>query len=347
MSRYFFVGSAGSAARAIFAPLLFAVVALGGMAVPGAAQEAHVLIVAGLGGEPQYRESFLEWGTQLSDAAVEAGVKPENLIFLAEDPETGHGKVRARSTREEIERAFRETAERAAPQDRVLVVLIGHGTGSGEESRVSIPGRSLTLADYRGFLELLAPRMVAFVNVASASGDFASALAGEGRVVVTATRSSQQRNAAIFGGHFVKAFIGEGADLDRDGRVSILEAFEFGRLETERHYRDRGLISPEQALLEDRAQGSGVPLPMEDEAVGTLAGRFFLESVVPATVAGDASAERLRELYLRQEALEVEVAALGQRRGTMEPAAYQAALEPLLLELATVGQEIRRLEEGR
>jgi hypothetical protein len=204
----------------------------------------------------------------------------------------------------------------------------------------------LNKEQYRSLVELLEPRLVAFVNVASASGDFASALAGEGRVVITATRSSQQRNATIFGEHFVRAFVGDGADLDRDGRVSMLEAFEFGRLETERHYRDRGLISSEQALLEDRAQGSGVPLPMEDAAVGALASRFFLESVVPTTLAGDANAERLRELYLRQEALEVEIAALGQRRGTMEPAAYQAALEPLLLELATVGQEIRRLEEA-
>jgi hypothetical protein len=305
------------------------------------------LIVAGLGGEPQYRESFLEWGTQLGDAAMEAGVKPENVIFLAENPEAAAGRVRARSTREEVERAFREIAERASPEDRVLVVLIGHGTGSGGESRVSLPGGSLLLSDYQRLVDLLSPRMVAFVNVASASGDFAAELAGEGRVVVTATRSSQQRNATIFGGHFVRAFVGDGADLDRDGRVSILEAFEFGRQETERHYRDRGLISPEQALLEDRAEGSGVPLPMEDDAVGNLAARFFLESVVPASVAGDANAARLRELYLRQEALEVEIATLGQRRGTMEPAAYQAALEPLLLELATVGQEIRRIEEGR
>jgi hypothetical protein len=210
---------------------------------------------------------------------------------------------------------------------------------------VSLPGRSLTLADYRGFLELLEPRPVAFVNAASASGDFASALAGEGRVVVTATRSAQQRNATIFGGHFVRAFVGDEADLDRDGRVSILEAFEFARQETERHYRDLGLISPEQALLEDRAQGGGVPLPMEDDAVGILAGRFFLESVVPASVAGGANAERLRELYLRQEALEVEVATLGQRRELLGPSEYQAALEPVLVELATVGQEIRRLEE--
>jgi hypothetical protein len=189
--------------------------------------------------------------------------------------------------------------------------------------------------------------MVAFANLASASGDFAFGLAGEGRVVVTATRSPQQRNATVFGEHFVRAFIGDGADLDRDGRVSLLEAFEFGRLETERHYRDRGLISSEQALLEDRTEGTGVALPAEDEEVGILAARFFLESVVPSTVAGDANAERLRELYLQQEALEVVIAALGQRRSTMEPEAYQAALQPLLLELARVGQEIRSLEEPR
>jgi len=309
------------------------------------AQETHLLIVSGLGGEPRFREEFVAWGSRIAEGARSAGVPPERVVFLAEDPEAAPELIRARSTREEVERAVREIAEGAAPEDRVLVVLIGHGSGSGAASRVSLPGASLTAAEYGELLDLLAPRHVALVNAASGSGDFIPTLAGEGRVIVTATRSAAQRNASIFGGHFAEALSGSGADLDRDGRISILEAFEYARQETERHYRDRGLIASEQALLEDRPVGRGVPLPMEEDEVGSLAARFFLQDAVPTLVLDDPElGEELRRLYAEQASLEAEFAALATRRATMDPEVHQAELEALLLELARVGQEIRRIE---
>jgi hypothetical protein len=311
------------------------------------AQETHLLVITGLGGDAEFRGNFLDWGSRLVDGATSAGVARGNITFLSENPEADSDRIHARSTAEEIEAAFAAIAARAAPEDRVMVVLIGHGSGSGADSRVSIPGPSLTVADYERLLATLAPRSVAFINTASASGDFVPALAGEGRVVVAATRSAQQRNATIFPQHFVEAFAGEGADLDRDGRVSVLEAFEYARQETERHFRDRGLLTSEQALIEDRAQGRGVTLPMEESEVGAVAARFFLQSVVPATVAGDGEeAEELRQLYQEQDRIETAIAQLGQRRGTLGEDAYQEQLQTLLLRLATIGQEIRASEDA-
>jgi len=332
--------------RHILLPVLASVL-LAGTPATVDAQETHLLVISGLGGDAEFRENFLDWGTRLVDGAAAAGVARGNITFLAEDPDADPERIRARSTADEIEAAFAGIAARAAPEDRVMVVLIGHGSGSGGNSRVSIPGPSLTVADYERLLASLAPRSVALVNTASASGDFVPTLAGEGRVVVTATRSAQQRNATIFPRHFVEAFAGEGADLDRDGRVSLLEAFEYARQETERHFRDRGLLASEQALIEDRAQGRGVTLPMEESEVGTLAARFFLQGVVPATVAGDGEeAEEIRRLYREQDRLETEIAQLSQRRGTLGEEAYQEQLQALLLRLATIGQEIRTIEDA-
>jgi hypothetical protein len=312
------------------------------------AQETRLLIVSGLGGDPRYEEQFVEWGLEMADAAEAAGISPENILFLAEDPEAAPGEIDARSTREEIERAVQELREGTAPEDRVLILLIGHGSGSGSDSRVSIPGPSLRASEYAFLLEQLSPRMVALVNVASGSGDFIPVLAGAGRIVVTATRSSRQRNAAIFGGYFVEAFAGDGADLDRDDRISLLEAFEYARLETDRYYNDRGLIPSETALLEDRMEGSGSEEPGEEDEIGLLAARFFLESVVPTVITGDdETAERLRQLYVEQARLEEEVTLIGQREGTMDPEAYRATLEAVLVDLARTGSEIRALEEGR
>lgn len=315
--------------------------------VPLGAQETYVLVVAGLGGEDEWRERFTNWGVFFATAAASAGVDRERVIFLAEDP-AAHAAIRGRSTAEEIRRAVAEIDAAAAPNDRVMIVLIGHG-GSGvrEDAHVSLPGADLRASDYRALLEELAPRTVALVNLASSSGDFIPVLAGENRVVVTATRSVQQRNAPLFGQFFSQAFVGSGSDLDRDGRVSVLEAFEFARLETDRYYRDRGLLVPETALLEDRPAGPGVHLPEEEEEVGFLASRFVLQGVGPIVAPSDpAVAAELTALYARQEALEVRIGELARARDTLGPEAYATALEPVLIELAEVGARIRALEGG-
>jgi hypothetical protein len=327
------------------AALLLTVPALPPGATALHAQETHLLVVSGLGGEPQYQQEFVEWGLEMMDAALAAGVPEENLVFLAEDPSAAPGRIRARSTREEVERAIDEIAATATPDDRVLIVLIGHGSGSGEDSRVSIPGPSLRASEYAELIERLAPREVAVVNVASASGDFVPVLAGENHIVVTATRSSQQRNAAIFGGYFVEAYQDASGDTDRDGRVSILEAFEYARQQTERYYSDRGLIKSETALIEDRPDGDGSETPMSELGVGLLASRFFLESAVPTDLGGDSeTAARLRELYEAQDRMDGEVARLRQQQDSLDPDAYRATLDSLLLELARTGSEIRELE---
>lgn len=302
-------------------------------AQPLAAQETHVVIVAGLGGEERFRQTFVEWGRTLADAALAAGVAPERIRFLAEDPAMDPARIHGRSTAPEVEAALEEVARRASAQDRVLLVLLGHGSGAGEESRVSLPGPSLRAADYARLLDALPTRRVAVVNTASASGDFIPVLAAEGRIVITATRSASQRNATVFGGHFVDAFVEDRADLDRDGRVSLLEAFEYASQETERHFSDRGLLASENALLA--------------EGTETLARTFVLEPASgPVVVDDPETAARLEALYGQRDELEGRLEELAARRDAMDPEEYQAALQPLLVELARVGQEIRALEPG-
>jgi hypothetical protein len=272
------------------------------------------------------------------------------LVFLAENPDAAPQVIDGRSTRIEVERAFASIAGRAADDDQIMIVLIGHGGGTGAGSRVSLSGGSagggsLTAADYAGLLATLSPRRVAFVVLASSSGDFVPVLAASGRTSVTATRSAAQRNAPLFGGHFVEAFAGTGADLDRDSRISILEAFEYARQQTVRHYREAGLIATEHSLIEDRASGTGVVLPMDTEEVGGVASRFYLQRAAPATTVTDpAMVARLRELYAEQDRLENSLAELTRQSGTMDSQSYQGALQPLLIDIARVGQEIRRLE---
>ena len=127
---------------------LAATLSLGlGLTVVGAAplsgQDTHLLVVVGIGGDADYRERFLEWGMTLRSAAMERyGLPAEHAVLLAEDP-TMSDAISGESRREGLEAELGALATRVGPEDRVLVVLIGHGSFRGADATFNIPGPDL------------------------------------------------------------------------------------------------------------------------------------------------------------------------------------------------------------
>jgi hypothetical protein len=291
-----------------------------GLCLPAAApaQRVHVLIVSGLAGEPRFRAAFERTAATLADSARRRwGVADSSIIVLAED--TSGSRRARRATRDEIARSFTRLSQRAAPGDVVLVFVEGHGSGEGPGSRVSLPGPDATAADFAGWLAGFARQTVVFVNAASGSGDFVGALARPGRVVVTATRTAMERNETSFAAPFVRGLTGSEADADKDGRVSVLEAFAFAKKEVERAYETDSRMLTEHSVLSDsalaRTVAFGGPRPSADPRVAALV------------------AER--------QALESQVAALRARKDSLDPAAYDRELERLLVLIAEKSQAIR------
>jgi hypothetical protein len=328
---------------------------------PVAAQETHVVAVVGLGGTPEFQDRFLGWALDLRAAAVERfGVASENALILAEDP-AADPAVHDRSTREAFTETLEGLAGRMTPDDRVLLVLFGHGTFRDGEARLNLPGPDMSAEELAGLLDALPARKVAVVNTASASGPYLAALSAPGRAVITATSTGRERNETRFGGYFVEAFAADGADLDRDGTVSLLEAFTYARTETARSYESENLLLTEHARLDDDGDGEGSDEPAADAGGGAemLDGAFaagFLLGVPGrrgVVASGAAGAERtppadsaLARLYEARDSLELQVAELRARRSSMDPDDYDARLEALLLELARTSREIRDREGG-
>lgn len=318
-------------------------------ASPAAAQQnTHVIIVSGIGGEPKYQQTFFEWGAAMAKAAAERYAVPkENIAFLAERPEMDAQLATGRSTKEEVEKAIAAVAGRASPDALVFLLLIGHGSYQGGESRINLPGPDLTAQDFAKLLDTLAPRRVVFVNVASASGEFVKAVSGPNRVVITATKSGMERDHAQFGKFFVAALTSDGADTDKDGAVSMLEAFEYAKLETARAYEQDRALQTEHAVFDDNGDGMGSTAAADGQD-GKLARLTFLGSaaVVAGTEAPPGASPALRKLYDEKREIEKRIDALRALKETMEQARYEQELEKLLIELALKQQEIRRLEGG-
>ncbi len=321
------------------------------LAAPVAAQQTHILVITGLSGDPAFAEEFHTWATTLLDAATDRYELPaENVTYLAEKTDADPARIDNRSTQENVEQAFADLAERAQPDDYVLVLLIGHGSYDRGESRFNLPGRDLTAKDYARLLEPLGSQQVAFVNAATASGGFIEALSGEGRTVVTATRSGGQWNATVFGGYFVEAFAGgeEESDQNKDGRVSVLEAFDYAAAEVARVYESDGRLQTEHALLDDNGDGEGSrePDPLESATDGAMARTVFISAGAGTGIGGLPDDPALRALYQERLEIQEQIEGLQATRGGTDEAIYQAEMEKLLVAMALKGREIREMEDS-
>jgi hypothetical protein len=101
------------------------------------------------------------------------------------------------------------------------------------------------------------PGRLVFVNTTAGSSSFLRKLAARNRVVVTATSATAQRYTTVFPEFFIEAFEDSGADADRDGRVSIWEAFEYASAGVKTWFRDQGQPATERALIDDTGVGAG------------------------------------------------------------------------------------------
>lgn len=332
--------------RALPALAAAAALAAQALAAPAAAQDTHVLVVVGLGGTDAYRQRFAAEAAALHTAlTTKRGIPPANVVVLSERPEDVPPVMSGRSTRENVTAALAAMAAKAGPDDRILVVLIGHGTAQGNEGRFNLPGPDLSGEDFALALSAFSTQTVALVHTGSAGGDFVAPLSGARRITLSATRSARERNATEFARYFVEALSSDGADLDKDGAVSLLETFVYAKAEVARHYTEENELLTEHAVLDDNGDGQGSPDPGVQAPDGPVAAAFrFGASAVSAAAATDDP--ELARLYRERQEIQARIDALRGTRGTMTEEAYDEALETLLVELALKSREIRAREGG-
>jgi hypothetical protein len=305
--------------------------ALCSLAAPASAQDPHLLVVVGVGGSPEHTEKFHKWGTSVAEAAATRGIPAANIVYLADRPEQAPSRIQARSTRENVTRALTELATRAKPDDEVFVLLLGHGSYDGRQAAFNLPGPDLTAEDYKLLLDKFPTQRVIFVNTSSSSGAFVPVLAGPARTIVAATKTGGERNETRFPEFFVEALTTDVADRDRNGRISVLEAFDYSRTKVEATYQQTGHLLTEHATLDDGMEGK-------------LAGMQFLAPTQARSAELASASPALRGLLQERDALEREIAELRLRKDSMEAVRYEQELERLLTDLALKTRSIRELE---
>jgi len=276
------------------------------------------LVVSGASGGDAYAKKYDGWRVSIVRTLKSFGYQDDHVIELSE------------ASRHQIELALQRLNSRVMKDDQLFVLLIGHGTAEGDAAKFNLVGPDMTARDWADELKRFDGRLI-FVDSTASSFPFLRQLARPGRIVITATDSTAQEFETVFPEFFIKAFTDVAADTDKDGRVSIFEAFFYASASVRTWFDRQNRLPTERALLDDDGDGVGREAwnPAADGAVAKLT---YLQ---PSVVASDPLAKR-------QVDIETAIADLTARRATMVPAAYDAELERLLTELARVSSQRRR-----
>jgi hypothetical protein len=304
------------------------------VSAPAFAQSTHLLVVAGVGGDPERSAQFHKWSMAAVAAAEKRGVPPGNITYLGERTELDPARIKLRSTRENVTKAIADIAAKSGPDDEVFIFLIGHGSFDGKIAAFNLPGPDLTAQDYATALGAFKTQRIGFVHTGSSSGAFVPVLAGPGRTIIASTKSGGERNETRFPQYFVEALDNEAADRDRSGRVSLLEAFDYAKQLVETAYKQGGHLLTEHALLDDGSEGK-------------FAATLYLAPPRSRTAEMASADPKLRALVEERDKLERDITALQQKKGTLDAAAYDAELEKLVTQLAVTSRAIREMESKK
>ena len=286
-------------------------------------------IVIGAFGELEFGSNFLRQAILWQKAAAQGGCHEITIGLGNENPT--NDLERLRQTLE---------AEPKTGREEFWLVLIGHGTFDGKEALFNLRGPDLSATDLAQWLQPF-QRPIAVVDTASASAPFLAKLSGTNRVIVSATRSGNEKNFTRFGQYLAEAISDPQADLDKDGTVSLLEAFLIASRRAAEFYKGEGRLASEHALIDDNGDGLGtqadwfrglraVKMAKENAAVdGPLANQFRL-------VPSEADSKLSPDQRSRRDALERAVFAYRERKSQVPEAEYYRELEKLLLQLARV-----------
>jgi hypothetical protein len=218
------------------------------------------------------------------------------------------------------------------------VVLIGHGTFDGRDARFNLRGPDITPAELGTSLSPV-KRPLVLIDCASASGPFLPALSGPNRIVITAARSGNELNYARFGEYLAGAIADPTADLDKDGQVSLLEAYLVAGSRVAAFYKDANRLATEHPLLDDNGDKLGTPpdrfralRSTEKVKAGAVPDgiRAHQISLVPS------GGERALPAAVRQKRDELErsLEALRGRKAQLAEDDYYAEVEKIMVELA-------------
>ena len=289
----------------------------------------YYVIVAGLGGEPDYEQRFSAAANDL-DRIFKAGGPAAHITTL----------IAAHANAAELRGALGAVAREARADDDFVLILIGHGSYDGVEYKFNLAGPDMTGGEIASLCDRIPTRRQLIVDTTSSSGGAVPAFERPGRAVIMATKSGTEKNATVFARYWIEALQDPAADADKSESLSAMEVFAYATKKTAAFYDSQKRLATEHAVFNDT--GTGDPVRQPENGQGALLSSFTLLRL--GTNREAANDPKKRELLEQQDSLEQKIDTLKYQKAAMDPVDYKKQLTEALLSLAKIQQELDKPE---
>jgi len=287
--------------------------------------DTYYVIVAGLGGEPDYEQRFTAAAKDLNRIFTSAGGTAH--VYTLTGPQ---------GTAAQLRQTMDAVARDANADDDFALILIGHGSFDGVEYKFNLVGPDVTAGEIASMCDRIAARRQLVVNTTSASGGAVQALERPGRAFVAATKSGTEKNATVFARYWVEALEDPSADTDKSDSISAMEAFTYATKKTAAFYDSQKRLATEHAVFDD--VGTGEPVREAANGQGLLMSSFVLLRLGTSQQAANDPGKRA--LLAKKDDLEQKIDTLKYQKAAMAPQDYKKQLTDALVELAKVQEEL-------
>lgn len=285
----------------------------------------YYVVVAGLGGEPDYEQRFTAAANDLDKAFKAQGPASHVYTFSGTNATATH-----------IRDTMTAIAREAKADDDFVLILIGHGSYDGVAYKFNLVGPDLSASDLATLCDRIAARRQLVVDTTSASGGAVAAIEHPGRAIIAATKSGTEKNATVFARYWVEALQDPAADTDKSDSISAMEAFNYATKKTAAFYDSQKRLATEHPVFNDA--GRGDPVRGSGDGQGSLLNSFTLLRIGESQQAASNPAKRA--LLEQKDQLEQKIDTLKYQKAAMNPADYKKQLTEALVKLASVQQEL-------
>jgi len=274
----------------------------------------YVIVIEGLGGSDYYSGQFDEQTKKITQAVTRMTGKDQVTVLSG-----------TAASRDNILALFKNLQKTVTAGDRMALFLIGHGSYDGQQYKFNIPGPDLTGEDLGKILKESAAKQQLLVNTSSASGEVLKDLKSDARIIITATRNGNERNAPRFGDYFVTAMDDHSADTNKNDAISAEEAFTYAERMTQDYYKNEGRLATEHPQLE-----------------GKLAAQFNIARLTPAQETSTNPA--IARLISQRQELDQKIDDLQARKDEFKNTdEYFNQLQDLLLQLSRLEEQLDKM----
>ena len=251
------------------------------VSVKSADGKTYGLIISGISKNIEDKIARSKEVSNLQKFLLDSNIGTTETIKLLTPDNTGNNNTNS-SQLENIRKTINHLESIINPSDRFIFYYSGQANVVSQQLRFNLPGEDMTQKQLSILLENVKASSFLIVLNCPASGLAVKELSGKGRIIICSC-TDEQHFSGKFGEYFVPALSDTETDIDRNGKVSILEVFIVTSKHVEDWYQQKQLIITETPVLEDNGDGKASKQPwryMLDVKDGLMASEFFLKRIL-------------------------------------------------------------------